>query len=386
MLKITIDVTPITPTPSGVGLYVFKLVESLSKLERSESLEVGLAYQPRLKNWLKRNLEFPESLKNYSHLYKIPLPVRASNFLLDHSPRVFSRHIEPIIQGASIFHGTNYTVFPYQTAKKVMSIYDLSSSRYPQYADSVALQYCKRLTQCLKWTDAVITISESSKQDIVEYLSFPPEKIFVTPLASRYTPDDLRNLDLEEKSVELNFNFSQPYLLFVSNIEPRKNITAIIKAFNWLKQNQKIEHKLVLIGKKGWKYSPIFEEIENSSWRNEIYHLNYLSDDSVALFYSKADVFVYPSHYEGFGLPVLEAMTLGAPVVTSNTSSMPEVAGNAAILIDPNDFMQLAEAILKVISDRQLRQDLIIRGKAQANLFSWENTARETLKAYRSLT
>jgi len=385
MLRITIDVTPITSTPSGVGLHIFKLVESLLKIEDSESLEIGLAYQPALKNWLKGNLEFPESLKHYSPLYKIPLPVRISNLLLDYYPKFFPRYIEPILEETNIFHGTNYTVFPYQNTQKIISIYDLSSSRYPEYVDSVARQYSKRLTQCLKWTDAIITISESSKQDIVEYLKFPPEKIFVTPLASRYTPQALRNLNLENKSVDINFDFSKPYLLFVSTIEPRKNITAIIKAFNWLKQNQKIEHQLVLIGKKGWKYAPIFAEIENSHWKEEIHHLNYLSDDLVALFYAKADVFVYPSHYEGFGLPVLEAMTLGAPVVASNTSSIPEVAGDAAILIDPNDFMQLAEAVLKVISDRQLRQNLIVKGKARANLFSWENTAKATLKAYRSV-
>ena len=110
-----------------------------------------------------------------------------------------------------------------------------------------------------------------------------------------------------------------------------------------------------------------------------------MSDELVALFYSKANVFVYPSHYEGFGLPVLEAMTLGAPVVTSNTSSLPEVAGDAALLIDPNDPIHLANAVLKVISDSQLRNELIQKGKARAKLFSWDKTAQETLNAYKSL-
>ncbi|MFN7499336.1 MAG: glycosyltransferase family 4 protein [Dolichospermum sp.] len=125
--------------------------------------------------------------------------------------------------------------------------------------------------------------------------------------------------------------------------------------------------------------------MENSPWKKEIHHLDYLSNELVALFYSKAEVFLYPSHYEGFGLPVLEAMTLGSPVITSNISSIPEVTGNAAILIDPNDYMQLAEAILQVISDSQLRQNLINKGKIRADLFSWERTAAETLKAYKSI-
>jgi glycosyltransferase involved in cell wall biosynthesis len=385
MLKVTVDVTPIHDKPSGVGLYVFNLIEALSRLKNSESFELGLVYQPRLKNWLKRNLDFPDNLKHYQNLYKISLPVRATNFFIDYLPKLFPSYIESILGNIDIFHGTNYTVYPYKNIKKIITIYDLSFINCPEYVDSVAQQYAKTLTKCLEWTDAVITISENSKQDIINYLNFPAEKIFVTPLASRYNSQFVSNLDLDQETQNCNFDFSKPYLLFVSTIEPRKNIESIIQAFNWLKQNHKIEHQLVLIGKKGWKYAPIFEAIQSSPWQNEIHHLNYLSDELVALFYSKADVFVYPSYYEGFGLPVLEAMTLGTPVVASNTSSIPEVAGDAAILIDPNDFMQIAKAILKVISDRKLRQDLINKGKTRASLFSWENTAKKTLEAYRSI-
>jgi glycosyltransferase involved in cell wall biosynthesis len=216
-------------------------------------------------------------------------------------------------------------------------------------------------------------------------LKVPAEKIFVTPLASQYNANFLSSLDLDKEVDNINYDFSKPYLLFVSTIEPRKNINAIISAFNFLKQKYKVEHQLVLIGKKGWNYEPIFTAIQNSPCKDEIHHLDYLSNELVALFYSKADVFLYPSHYEGFGLPVLEAMTLGTPVITSNTSSIPEVTGDAAILIDPNDYMQLAEAILQVISDSQLRQNLINKGKIRADLFSWERTAKETLKAYKSI-
>jgi len=386
MLKVTVDVTPIDAKPSGVGLYVFNLIESLSRLETSESLKLGLAYQPRLKNWLEGNSDFPENLKHYKNLYKIPLPVRATNLFIDYLPTFIPNYIEHALEDTHIFHGTNYTVYPYQKIQNVISIYDLSCIRCPEYVDSVVQQYTKRLTKCLRWTGAVITISENSKQDIINYLNFPAEKIFVTPLASRYNPEFLNKLNPDQEIQNCNFDFSKPYLLFVSTIEPRKNIQSIIKAFNWLKQNHKIDHQLVLIGRKGWKYAPIFEAIQSSPWKHEIHHLNYLSDELVALFYSKAEVFVYPSHYEGFGLPVLEAMTLGAPVVASNTSSIPEVAGDAAILIDPDDFMQIAEALLKVISDRQLRQDLISKGKTRANLFSWENTAKKTLEAYKSIS
>ncbi|MTJ08642.1 glycosyltransferase family 1 protein [Anabaena sp. UHCC 0204] len=385
MFKVIIDVTPIDSKPSGVGLYVFNLVEALSKLEHIESFELGLAYQPGLKNWLKGKLDLPENIQLYSNLYQIPIPIRLSNLFLDYLPQIFPHYLQPILEKPNIFHGTNYTVYPYKNIQKIITIYDLSFIRYPEYINSVVKQYTKRLSKCLEWTDLIITISESSKQDIINYLKVPSEKVFVTPLASRYNNNFLSSLDVEKEIDNINFDFSKPYLLFVSTIEPRKNINAIISAFNFLKQKYKIEHQLVLIGKKGWNYEPIFAAIENSLWKNEIHHLDYLSNELVALFYSKADVFLYPSHYEGFGLPVLEAMTLGTPVITSNTSSIPEVTGDAAILINPDDDMQLAEAILQVISDFQLREHLINKGKIRADLFSWERTAKETLKAYISM-
>ncbi|NEP55029.1 MAG: glycosyltransferase family 4 protein, partial [Moorea sp. SIO3C2] len=196
---------------------------------------------------------------------------------------------------------------------------------------------------------------------------------------------DLPNNKVQSLLKSVNYDFAQPYILFVSTLEPRKNINNLIAAFNYLKQRHQIEHQLVLIGQKGWSYESIFAAIASSPWKDHIHHLGYLSDQLVAWFYSNADVFVYPSYYEGFGLPVLEAMTLGAPVVTSNTSSLPEVAGDAAILIDPNQPIELADAIVKVISNSSLREELIRKGKERAMLFSWERTARETLAAYTSL-
>lgn len=385
MFKVVIDVTPVDSKPSGVGLYVLNLVENLSKLQHPESFELGLAYQAGLKNWLQGKLDFPENMKHYSNLYQIPIPVRISNLLLDYLPQFFPHYLQPILENPNIFHGNNYTVYPYKNIQKIITIHDLSFIRHPEYVNSVVKQYTKRLIKCLEWTDLIITISESSKQDIIDYLKVPSEKVIVTPLASRYNANFLSTLNLEKEVKNINYDLSKPYLLFVSTIEPRKNINAIISAFNFLKKRHKIEHQLVLIGRKGWNYEPIFTAIENSPYKNEIHHLDYLSNELVALFYSKADVFLYPSHYEGFGLPVLEAMTLGTPVIASNTSSIPEVTGNAAILIDPNDYMQLAEAILQVISDSQLRQNLINKGKIRADLFSWERTAKETLKAYKSI-
>jgi glycosyltransferase involved in cell wall biosynthesis len=384
MLKVVVDATPLLPRPSGVGLSVYNLIRSLHTLSFQENFELGIVYQPSLKNWLLGNLSFPDSLENYSNRYLLPLPVRVLN-LLSVFPNPLLSYFEEGFGYPDIFHGTNYTVYPCQKSLKVMNIYDLSFIKYPNYVNSIVKTYTKRVKQSLRWSDLVITISESTKKDIVEYLNVEPERVYVTPLASRYYTNYLNENLSDELIKTANYNFEIPYFLFVSTIEPRKNIIALISAFNWLKEKYKIGHHLILIGQKGWKYQQIFEEIERSPWKDHIHHLNYLSDEEVALFYSKADAFVYPSHYEGFGLPVLEAMTLGAPVITSNTSSLPEVAGDAALLIDPDDASCLAEAMLQVISDSQLRQDLIQKGQRRAKLYSWENTAKTTLNAYRAL-
>lgn len=386
MLKIVIDGTPVQPSPSGVGLYVLNLIEYLLKLQVQENFQLGIAYQPGFKNWLRGYLSIPDSLQRVSPLYLIPIPVRVSNLILSLPFNVaVSQYFENCLDSPDIVQGTNYSVYPCKNSRRIINIYDLSFIKYPDYIDATVATYKKRLKRHLQWTDLILTISESSKRDIVNYLGVNHQQIYVTPLASRYSSGYLKNHLSDQAMESIAYNFSQPYLLFVSTIEPRKNIQTLINAFNLLKQNVKLDHHLVLIGRKGWHYEPIFAAIERSPWTHHIHHLDYLCDELVALFYSKADVFVYPSHYEGFGLPVLEAMTLGAPVVTSNTSSLPEVAGDAAFLIDPNDPMELAEAILKVISDTQYRQDLIQKGQERAKLFSWERTAQETLNAYKSL-
>lgn len=381
MLKVAIDATPITPKPSGVGYYVANLIYALHALQKTEDFQLGISYQPGLKNWLVGNSYFPAEFGSYSNLYMLPLPVRLYNLLVATSCQPALTYFEQYFDNPDLVHGTNYSVYPCKQSLKVMNIYDLSFIKYPQYTDTVVKAYHKQIKKNLQWTDLVLTISESSKKDIVNYLEVEPDKVAVTPLASRYLSERV----VDELESSINYDFSRPYLLFVSTLEPRKNIITLVSAFNYLKQKYKIDHNLILIGQKGWHYKPIFKAIAASPYQDCIHHLDYLLDDLVALFYSKADVFVYPSHYEGFGLPVLEAMTLGAPVVTSNTSSLPEVVGDAAILVDPNDVISLAEAILNVISDRTLRSELIIKGKERAKLYSWERTAKETLNAYKTI-
>nr|WP_228021975.1 glycosyltransferase family 1 protein [Romeria gracilis] len=388
-MKVIFEATPVLPKPSGVGLYVLHLLQALYRLQSQEDLDLGIVYQPSLRNWLRGNLSVPESLAHYPEIYTLPLPVRLLNGLA----RVPANPILPYLEATfwdatggapDIYHGTNYAVYPCRKSLRVMNIYDLSFIRYREHATAVVKSYAHRVQQSLEWADLVITISESSKQDIINFLKVPPESIWVTPLASRYAQASLP-LAPNHVRAAVQYDFSIPYILFVSTLEPRKNVVRLIDAFNQLKAKGDIEHHLVLIGQKGWHYGPIFDAIDQSPWRHCIHHQDYLPDQLVAYFYTQADVFAYPSLYEGFGLPVLEAMTLGCPVVTSNTSSLPEVAGDAALLTSPKDAEELADCLERVICDRALRQTLIDRGKARAATYSWQRTAEATLAAYRSL-
>jgi glycosyltransferase involved in cell wall biosynthesis len=293
----------------------------------------------------------------------------------------FSRSLDQ----PDIVHGTDHFVYPNPKSRNIMTIHDLTFVKYPDYVPTIVKTYLDRIKNCLKFTDAIITFSENTKRDLVELLKIDPDKIYITYQASRYHADYLTEQQIEDLKVSVAYDFTKPYFLFVSTLEPRKNVIGLIEAFNYLKQNHKIEHQLVLIGQTGWKYQPILDTINQSPYRTEIHHLNYLTDDLVALFYSQAEAFIYPSFYEGFGLPVLEAMTLGASVITSNTSSLPEITGNSALLINPNHSMELADVMLNVVRDRVLRDNLIFKGKEQASKFSWEKTAQATLNVYRSI-
>jgi glycosyltransferase involved in cell wall biosynthesis len=391
MLQISIDASPITANPTGVGLYASSLIASLYSLQSIENFNLNIIYQPRIKEWLKFNInQVPQQICQYQNenLRILPLLIRMTDTLvklpLPQLINLVAKYYEP----ADIVHGTAYGVYPCPKSLKVMTIHDMSFIKHPEYLTKKLLRFHHhRVKNSLKWTDLIITVSQSSKQDIINYLDVDPQRIYVTPLASRYDQTWREQIKIKTPflKTQTKYDFSKPYILFVGTIEPRKNINGIIKAFNFLKQKYQIPHQLILIGQNGWKSESIFTAIASSNWRDQIHHLAYLSDELLGLFYSQASVFIYPSYYEGFGLPVLEAMNWGIPVVTSNVSSLPEVVGNAGLTVAPDDIYHICEALWQIISDQELSNNLSRNGQDRINLFSWQRTAQETLKAYRSI-
>jgi glycosyltransferase involved in cell wall biosynthesis len=243
----------------------------------------------------------------------------------------------------------------------------------------------KDLYQLKEWTKysaqnakKIFTISESSKSDIITAYHVLPEQVIVTyPGIKSELP--IINYELRMKKLQEKFNISDNYVLFVGTLQPRKNIVRLIEAFAQIK-DQKKDLQLVIVGKKGWQYEEILAAPEKFGVTDKVKFLDFVSDEDLPSLYSNALCYVLPSLYEGFGLPVLEAMKYNCPVITSDVSSLPEAGGDAALYIDPTNVDDIAEKIKKLISDEKLREDLIAKGEKQIKKFSWEKTAKETLE------
>jgi glycosyltransferase involved in cell wall biosynthesis len=230
-------------------------------------------------------------------------------------------------------------------------------------------------------TSVMICVSESTKNDCIKLLNIPEKRLRVIPLSADEQYKPLKNKKQIHDELKQEYNIDFPFILFVGTLEKRKNVPTLLKSFYKLKKS-KVEHKLVVVGGKGWKYTKIFDLIEELNLKNEVIFTDYVSDKYLVKLYNAADLFVYPSLYEGFGLPPLEAMACGCPVITSNTSSLPEVVGDAGIMINPNDIDGLTESMLKILTDNQLREEMSRKSLERAKIFSWKKTAKETWKVY----
>lgn len=218
--------------------------------------------------------------------------------------------------------------------------------------------------------------------DIIRYFKIPENKIKVIYLG---VDEDYKPLsETEIRKVRQKYHLNYPFILYVGSLISHKNIPTLIKAFYKLKKYG-LPHKLVITGKRGWKYKNIFEIISKLNLQKDVVFTGYVQREDLPALYNAADLFVYPSLYEGFGLPPLEAMACGTPVITSNTSSLPEVVGNAGIMVDPYDIDGLAKAMYEVLTNEGLRAELRKRGLERAKMFSWKKTAEETLNVYKGI-
>jgi len=263
----------------------------------------------------------------------------------------------------------------------VVTIYDLSFLHYPEVFRPWNRWYLSRFTAISAHrAERVIAISHHTKSDIVKMLKVSPDRVDVVYCGV----DEIFHPIPPTEVAQFRHKRVLPdrFILYLGTLEPRKNVTRLIRAYQRWRKAEPGVPRLVIAGGKGWYYDQIFAEVEGLGLIGEVLFPGYVPQQELPYWYNAADLFVYPSRFEGFGLPVLEAMACGTPVVTTLAASLPEVAGDAALLVSPDDETQLAEAMHRALSDQSLRQEMIARGQAQAAKFSWVNTARQTVDTY----
>lgn len=265
----------------------------------------------------------------------------------------------------------------------VVTVHDLAFRIYPEQYPAAKRRYLDAMTRrSVRRAARVIAVSENTRQDVIRLYGVPPERVVVVPNG---VPSDLAPVDDRAALQALRDRHGLPeeFILFVGTLQPRKNLVGLLRAFGRLRD--RVQAPLVVVGAPGWQYQPIFDEAQALGVADRVVFAGYAAPEELRLWYSAATVFIYPSLYEGFGLPVLEAMACGAPVITSSTSSLPEVVGDAALLVDPTDLDAIAGSLERVLREPQLRRTLRQRGLARAREFGWERTARETVAVYRAV-
>jgi len=376
-MKIGIDIrTLLDARPSGVSEYVLNLLKEMFKLDTAN--EYRLFYNcfgdcPNLPEFKQANVKlikynYPNKVLNYL-LFKIfNYPKLDKDLAVD---VFFMPHLNFI--GLSV------------GAKSLLTVHDLSFLKYPEFF-SARKNFWHRMVKAkklLKRFSLVIAVSENTKRDIMELGGINPDKVKViySGVGEEYKKLPLINYQFSVKRIRDKYNLPERFILYLGTIEPRKNVDGIIRAYNQLRvmSCELRDYKLIIAGARGWKSENIYREWDKSAFKNDIKFLGYVEPDDKIYLYNLASVFIYPSFYEGFGFPPLEAMACGVPVVASFASSLPEVVGDAALMVDPYNINDLAGALEKVLVDENLKNKLIARGLEQAKKFSWRETARAYL-------
>ena len=282
-----------------------------------------------------------------------------------------------------LFHAPHYVVSPLTSCPMVVTIHDCIHLRFPQYLPNRAAHVyaLAMMTMAARRARRILTVSHASKEDILRYLKVPAAKIEVIYNA---LDERLATPPAEEEvtRVRERFQLRSSFILYAGNIKPHKNVDRLIEAFAILRRKRGDDLKLLIIGDEISKYPNLRRLVHTFQLHQYVRFLGFVPDATLAVLYRLAAAFVFPSLYEGFGLPPLEAMASGTPVITSNVSSLPEVVDDAALLIDPMDPGAIAEAMRRVLEDTALRADLICRGRERVKAFSWQRSAARVREVY----
>lgn len=372
-MHIGFDATALPNLPVGAGNYIIQLARALAQqpdidrltvfVQRRRQALMGLDTAVPDRVQLVPVADLPVGPRLLWEQIALPRLVKSLGIELLHSPH-YTQPLAPPCRSVVTFHDMTFLLFPHLHTRPKRLL-------FPGY-----------IRHSARRADALIADSESTRQDAMRLLHIPPEKITAIPLGVRAEFRPVHDVEAQNL-LRQRYALPEKFILYVGALEPRKNLPVLLDAFRRAAANLPGYH-LVLAGRLGWHYQAILEQMKGPGLRERVRHIGYVSDSHMPTLYSLASVFVYPSAYEGFGLPVLEALACGVPVVSTRVSSIPEIAGEAAILLPPGDVPALEQALV-ALADDDHRQELARRGPARAALFSWERCARETIQIYRHI-
>lgn len=355
---------------TGIGTYTYQLISSLNQIDSLNDYHIFLSDGSSLKN-LRNNFHIESTYNNSDNAFwdkvRIPNSLNNCNVDLYHVPQ----------NGVGLSNDIK--------CKKSITLHDIIPIKLPETVSDKYLRiFNDELPSILKNCEGIITVSNYSKSDIAKEFNFPKEKIYVTHLAAEeiYVP---MSKNICKKYLKQTYGINNNFILYVGGLSPRKNILGLIEAFSLLNPNLRKDYNLVITGRKGPSYSKYKKRTEELNISDSVVFTDFIPLKDLPIFYNGSEVLVYPSFYEGFGLPPLEAMACATPVITSNVTSLPEICNDAAILINPYDIYELKNAIENVLQDKKLMLNMMQKSLVNSMEYSWKNTATKTLDAFNDM-